>query len=609
MKTNKIFAILLASASVLCLASCEREVIVAPESCGEGTPLTVDLSFSLPEGSPDTKAMGAGEAIRNVYVAVFGESHYLNQFAKALPLKRPLATDGTNINDISLDADGITPKYEADVSGKYHIRVTLAQASGQRYIHVLANVDESKLPDFNAYENTVMTENLFTEGTQEGYWTYISMPNGITQSELTTKFSNLKLVRNYSTIRLSAESSSGLTILGFDVYNVPSKGTFAAYSGSGTYYTEFDPAKTYTATSAEYTGWHPDSWALKTTVPDTFSGEGTDPKYVFEQPADKAHSQTDLTNTSAFIVAKIRKSDASERYYRIDLVDNYGERVSVLRNFDYQVTVGSIGITGYDKASDAAQHPSDFNVTMDPNTQAATEISNDDAFMRVEYVEKVFTQAVSGATFKYQYLPDSSDPLSSTEAFITPLEGSSKVTTTDSNWATGGVALTGDDEGWHQIAFDVAEPPASGQETATFKVIGGTGPGLIQRVITIITMGKNDFTAKDETYNPGTRTLTFTLHIPGGLPSSIFPLQIMFEDSNQTMSPQVGGFTSTAGDGLNGGKDKIQFQRNFRWVSYNSTTGSDIYLTFTAPATAPASGTIYIKDKGNIFNLLEVTYN
>lgn len=610
MKRNKILSLLSAAAAVLCLASCKREMPVGPAGVPEeGAPLTVDLSFSLPEGSPETKAMGA-EEITNVYVAVFSGSHYLNQFAKALPLTQSLDATGIPIwEHVSLDSED-KPVYVADVSGKYHIRVTLTQASGQRYIHVLANVDESKLPDFNAYENTVMTENLFTEGTQEGYWTYISMPNGITQSELTTKFSDLKLVRNYATIQLTAEDPSELTILGFDVYNVPSKGTFAAYTGSGTtYYTGFDLGENYTNTVAGYAGWHPSGsgWELKSSVPDEFDTENketTTAKYVFEQPADKAHSQSDPANTSAFIVAKIRKSDASERYYRIDLVDNNGERVSVLRNFDYQVTVGSIGITGYDKASEAAEHPSDFNVTMDPITQAATEITNGAAIMRVEYVEKVYTHAVTGAKFKYQYLSDASNPSTNTAGAVSAVTGSSIT----QGWTAGAEGSLKD--GWYEITYDVEDPttaiPAGEtQVSSTFKVVAGTGTNKIQRIITIITMGKNTFTVSNKSYESG--TLSFKLHIPGELPNSVFPLQIMFEDSNQAMSPQVGGFTSTAGDGLNGGADKIQFQRNFRWVSYNSTTGSDIDLTFKAP-TAPASGTVYIKDKGNIFNLLEVSY-
>lgn len=614
MKRNRLFAILIA-ATMLCLSSCTREVIGTSEnSVQEGAPITVDLSFSLPEGSPETKAMGAGEAIKNVYVAVFSGSHYLNQFAKALPLTQSLDASGTTIQHVSLDTDGVTPKYvKDDVSGKYHIRVTLAQSgssSNPRYIHVLANVDEANLPDFNAYENEVMTEKLFTKDTQEGYWTYILMPDGITQSELDTKFKNLTLVRNYATIKLVVSDSSELEILGFDVYNVPSKGTFAAYTGSGTkYYTGFDPAKSYTNTVKDYAGWHPDSWALKTTVPDTFSGEGTAPKYVFEQPADKVHSLTDPANTSAFIVAKIRKSDHTEHYYRIDLVDNNGERVSVLRNFDYTVTVGNIGITGYDKASDAAQHPS-FNVTMDPITQAATEISNGSAIMRVEYVEKVYTQAVEGAKFKYQYLSDASNPSSNMAGAVSAVTGSSITP----KWTAG--ASGSQEDGWFEITYDVKKPadviPAGEtQVSSTFKVVAGTGPDKIQRVITIITMGKNDFTVKDGTYtyNPSTRTLTFTLHIPGGLPSSIFPLQIMFEDSNQAMSPQVSGFISTAGKGLKkGDDDKIQFQKNFRWASYNSSAGSDIKIELQAQSTAPVHGTIYVKDRENMFNMLEVTY-
>lgn len=619
MKKNNITALLLA-ASALCLFSCQREMPAGPASGEEGAPITVDFSFSLPEGSLETKDMGAGEAIKNVYVAVFGESHYLNQFAKALPLTQTLNDDGTTIEHVSLDTDGVTPKYvKEDGSGKYHIRVTLAQASGQRYIHVLANVDEDNLPDFNAYENTVMSENLFTKGTQEGYWTYINMDGGISQSELTAKFSKLKLVRNYATIQLTAEDPSELTILGFDVYNVPSKGTFAAYSGSGTtYYTGFDPDdpdKSYTKTVKVYAGWHPSGsgWELKSSVPDDFDTEHketTTAKYVFEQPADKVHSLTDPANTSAFIVAKIKKtSDGTTRYYRIDLVDNDGDRVSILRNFDYQVTVGNIGITGYDKASDAAQHPSNFNVTMDPITQAATEISNGSAIMRVEYVEKVYTHGVTGAKFKYQYLSNASNPSTSAAGKVSAVTGSSIA----AHWTENGSGSDNDGDGWYEITYDVEDPttaiPAGKtQVSSTFKVVAGTGPNKIQRVITIITMGKNTFTVSNKSYDSDTRKLSFTLHIPDRLPSSIFPLQIMFEDSNQAMSPQEGGLTSTAGDGLNGGVDKIQFQRNFRWVSYDSTYGSDINLTFKAPATAPASGTIYIKDKGNIFNPLEVKY-
>lgn len=612
MKTNRILAVIAAVVS-LSLASCERKSLEGPSVAeGEGAPVTVDLSFSLPEGTPRTKAMGGSEAITNVYVAVFSANHYLNQFAMALPLTQSLDDSGTTFSHVSLDSDGQTPLYQADGSGKYHIRVTLAQSgssSSPRYVHVLANVDTSNLPDFDSYENEVMGENLYTEGTQEGYWAYVEMDNGINQTELDTKFKNLTLVRNYATVNLEAKAGSGLTILDFDVFNVPSKGTFAAYTGSGTtYFTGFSSSVRYSETVAQYEGYHPDSWTLKT-VPATLSS-GSGPKYVFEQPADKVHSKLSTDNTSAFIVAKVKKdSDGSEKYYRIDMVDSYDNRVSILRNMDYTVTLTSIGVSGYDTATDAAQHPSDFNVTMDPITQPATEITNGDAIMRVEYVEKVFTAAVSGATFKYQYLSKASDPSTSAKARVFAIEGSSKVSTSDANWSSGGTALTGDDAGWYQLAFDVDDPPVTGQETATFKIIGGSGSNMIQRIVTIVVMGKNSFTEKDKSYNSANRELTFKLHIPAGLPSSIFPLQLLFEDSNQAMSPQVDGLTSTSGNGLNGGTDKIQFQRNFRWASYNATTGTDMQLTFKAPSSAPASGKIYVKDRDGMFNLLEVEYN
>lgn len=616
MKSNSIFLTLVAMVLALVLASCAQEIIQTPAGGEEGAPLTVDLSFSLPEDSPETKAMGAGEAIKNVYVAVFSGSHYLNQFAKALPLTQSLDASGTTIEHVSLDTDGVTPKYVKGDGDKYHIRVTLAQSgssSNPRYIHVLANVDEANLPDFNAYENEVMTEKLFTKDTQEGYWTYIYMPDGITQSELDTKFKNLTLVRNYATIRLAVSDPSELTILGFDVYNVPTKGTFSAYSGTGTaYYTGFDPGtKNYTTTVAEYAGYHPAGWALKT-VPDYFTTETKDPKYVFEQPADNERSQSDPANSSAFIVAKIKKtSDGTTRYYRIDLVDTNDKRVAVLRNFDYTVTVGNIGITGYDKASDAAEHPSDFNVTMDPITQAAEEITNGSAIMRVEYVEKVYTQAVEGAKFKYQYLSNASNPSTSTAGAVSAVTGSSitqKWTAGDSGSLSGSL-----EDRWYEITYDVKDPataiPAGEtQVSSTFKVVAGTGTDKIQRVITIITMGKNTFTVSNKSYDSATRTLSFKLHIPGELPSSIFPLQIMFEDSNQAMSPQVDGFTSTAGNGLNSGTDRIQFQKNFRWASYNSSAGSDITIKLQAQSTAPEHGTIYVKDRENMFNMLEVTY-
>ena len=54
----------------------------------DGDPITIEMSFSLPEdATPATKALtDATPEIRNLYVAVFGMNHYLNDFVKAVPL-------------------------------------------------------------------------------------------------------------------------------------------------------------------------------------------------------------------------------------------------------------------------------------------------------------------------------------------------------------------------------------------------------------------------------------------------------------------------------------------------------------------------------------------
>lgn len=611
---------LILTASVL--AGCQQLERQDLSGGADGDTVTIEMSFSLPEdATPATKALTDDTPeIRNLYVAVFGMNHYLNDFVKAVPL--------TTTGDV---ATGYVP----DGDGKYRVRIILSQNSTKRYVHVVANVDEANIPDFG-YENDFMDQ-LPSDAEGDAFWQYLEFPSGINNATKSA-FNNIFLVRNFAKIsfQISSALETKYTLKGFQVYNRPSRGVYpvmTGVSGSGDHLF----SKTYASSSfhdlmgASYGGYRaPSATLLPDSVPASFDDDDPDSDpltwasyesyedtdndvltanakvvYMYENPVG-----TDATTT--FIIAKLEPvgSTGTYKYFRIDIEDAEKNRLPILRNFFYTITLNDIdaGVTGYSTASEAAVNPFNFNVTTNPVTASVPEIRNGVALMETNYVEKVFVSASGDETFKYRYQADAaSHPGVYMAGTVSVAAGAvlPGITILSVNSNEGG--------GWNGVHFSVTDPATldyggAGSLESVFTIQAGSGKTMIERTVKIISMPKQYLaytTGGDPTYNSGTKKLSFTLHIPAGLHRSMFPLIFVFQDRDQVMSPDgsslMTGYTT-------GSSPKVIFKRYLRYANYNSASGTDITVSFKAPV-APTQGIIDITEENGFFNDLVINYS
>ena len=605
MKMHK-YLIGILPALVLGLVSCNRlEQPYAGQdalSAGEGGRITVEAAFNIPTGEvTGTKALGENPSIKNIYIAVFGSNHYLNEFVQAVPLT------GSG-GDISLETDGKTLKYVADSDGKYYVRFILTEKSSACYVHILANVPDGKTPPDFDYEDIVMGQTLYTSGAVDGYWQYLPLdgvaphPQGISSSSVGS-FDGLKLVRNFSQVTLDADSSCDYTVVDYQLYNTPDRASFAPYLGVDYYFHDDwvqgdGTAQAYATVKEAYPGYLVPNTTLNVPYSSAYDGD-SDAKYVYEHPVDEVNP--------TYIVARLhKKSDTanpdSYKYFRLDILDNTGSKSPLLRNYKYALKILSITTDGYEDPAVAAQHPSDYNFTMDPETQEVSEIRNFDALMETSYVEKVFTAPQTGVKFEYRYRTDYSVPTSAQPGRISSVTGAGEV---HAGWEDGAPGTESED-GWYFVSYDVEDPAISipsGEDevSSTFTLQAGKGVNLIERQVKIITMKKRDLTLTSNTYNPSSGVLTFTFEVPAGLHESMFPLVFKFWSPNN-LSPQ-GGDVLSSYDTDEKGNPRIVFEKYLQYTTYDGN--KQIELTFKAK-TPPPSAKLFITDEGGYFNPLSI---
>lgn len=74
--------------------------------------------------------------------------------------------------------------------------------------------------------------------------------------------------------------------------------------------------------------------------------------YTFESPG-KAYDSNSLTATSLVIKGYIDNDLSKAHYYRVDITDNKGEFMPVLRNHQYNIEITAVNGVGYDNIKDA----------------------------------------------------------------------------------------------------------------------------------------------------------------------------------------------------------------------------------------------------------------
>lgn len=547
MKKNKILILL--SVAALALAGCTKEAIPGTSGPGSGEEstgrVTFEAGFAIPGSGPSTKAMVDDPAdieIKNIYIAVFTYKNYLKEFVKAIPI--------TSSGDMNIDAQG-NYKYEK-VGGLYKVRFTLEETTSERHVHVLANVPESITPPDFDYIDKVLGENLYCADTQDGYWRYVHFAEGTgISSSSNSAFDGLKLVRNYVQVSLEAESGCGFTVDGFELYNIPTRGSFLPYkgktiSGTNTTYNFCDSwqsgsgATAYSTLLASYQGYLiPGSTPLyRPSYGASDFPNSTASKFMYEHPASPENP--------TYIIAKLKNTTTNEsKFFRLDILDEDGNKSALIRNYHYTVTIHSISSAGASSPAEAEETPSDYNFTLSKETEGVDNIYSNGAYMQTDYVEKVFAKAVSDHPFRYRYTTDiAASPVVYSAGSLSAVTGSGEVT---ANWNEGDSGSAASD-GWHSVTYDVADPSTIGADEleSTFTLSAGSGAKMIVRKIKIISMKPKTIDVSVWSYDTAKDTLSLTFTLPEGLRQSMFPLHLKYKidkdgSGKQLLSPQTNG--------------------------------------------------------------------
>lgn len=566
-----------------------------PEFSQQDGTVTFVMGLEFPEATVSTRgAMDTDPVIDNIYVAVFGGEGYINDYVKAVPCN-PSGVEQASYGNVQ---NGVL----------FYYKVTLLATTSARTVHVIANGPDRI--NFNTYDYEVMP-NLTTDAGQGAYWTMFSLPKGTSVKDPSTgydvpsptaqnAFRNLKLIRNFAKVTVTS-TASNFVLEGYKVFNTPDKGRIVTWMPDynsdnerlAGYYTpyvgskddpstsdtdESTPPMTFSAlVQAGYTPSLADGASLDLTPPTADGTYGNTPQFVFER------QKTNAANRPYIILKGKFNGSTTSTFYRLDFTDKDGNYIPIFRNFKYDITVNSVAKAGV--ADPATAQPSNANVSALLTTSTLTDLADGTSRILVQYLDKTFI-ASGPIKFQYLYMRDATKPI--TEANAT--KAKFKILTDDELAAEGKPANTSDpaftvsygdntdwgstwNNGWHEVTLNIAAP-GDAEKRTSFRVLGETAAGdKLYRDITIHVLGTQAFSATyTSTGSEIGKTVTVSLTLPENLPSSLFPLQVVFEDSNKHLNPNGTDMPARVGESIVPGETdrSYQFVKSISYADYNT---------------------------------------
>ena len=629
--------------------SCVREEAIK-ESAPEAATVPVVLSFQEPlvlqartKAEPGME-MGREPAISNIHVAVFGSDLYLKDYVSAYPC----------------DADGnpVSGGFASQNATSAYFLVRLPISSKPRALHIIAN-GPSSLP-FNAYENEIMQNLTVTDG-NAAYWQRVELPDGITIKETDgvpqqkpngdyipsdatmAALSNISLVRNFASITLT-ENADNFEIVSYTLCNMPRSGAVAMYSANhGDWvpgYTDpgvsledrlYNYTDTDDSTVKTYPGF-PVSPELDTTIPttaDAFNAPGVaispgESFYVYER-AVTSENPPFILMAARYVDSGTPSASTPICYYRLDLALESGY-FPIYRNFNYTVNVSGVTVEGFDTPGDAALRNSGSNFSMSLDTRSLPEISNGIIRLFVEHANYDWVYNTDEQKFGFRFTLNGSSS-GTLNDYVT-------VTHKDGNAINSLTVDTSDDSSdFRYVHYRMNMPDGTSTLSSTVQLEGlYTDGGATYRLVRLITI--RVFNAKEihpyftpfAVANEAAQLTILNIPLPWDLQSSMFPMEILIEDSAKVLNPAANEnmpvkttgiddpdavFTSLTGDD----SSSYCFVRTLNWSEYQRlknnaelSGSSDIVLTCEFETTkAFTSTTAYVYNKYFATNTSGVT--
>lgn len=586
-------------AALLGLVSCTVAEPVTPGQV-DGK-VTILMSVTLPEPVVTTKgAMGVDPVIDNIYVATFGTEHYLNDYVQAVPC-----------DEVGNPKDNYAGLHNGD---PVYFKVTLNATQTKRYVHIIANGPSAL--NYHDPEDELM-QTLTTLSPNGAYWTYFVLPNGTYDLDPVTGknradnyFKDLKLIRNFARVVLTS-SADNFVLTGYKVFNTATHGSIAVYSegadsgidGNPGYFPSYH-TKTMKQLISSYTPFMPNQ-EIDSTAPTTSSSDyDTNDKFIFERP----DRQTDRP----FIIMKgIYGDDTEESFYRLEFVDPEGNYLPILRNFQYTITLNAVTKKGVANPT-LAINSSNTNVSALSETESLTDLSDGVSRIYVQWLDQSYMGADAGEqTFKYMYLRDAS---------VTPHVSDRAELSIESG---AGLAIVGDDaasaftyvsdtpgaDGWYTVKFNTTAGNGTSEVSTRFRVTGRTTTEPAQslyRSITVHVLPSQTWGTATRPYPSASTSgdiVTVTINLPTGLPSSLFPLEISFEDrmengaraltANGVDMPSVVGPSIITGNS----NTSYQFVKTVGYLQYNPEQGGSNVVTCQFKRIRSGATRLYLSNK------------
>ena len=403
MKTRYILYPLLMLLAILLPTSCstEEDFMDVPTSDSEKVQLNIDLTLA---GTTNAESRGFGDNVTTfnfLHVALFEKISDGNYYLKG----------------------GIRQATKNDGAWSVEIPTT----GNDCHLHFIANY-EGLTGSFN--EEGQLIGLLEANGeNHDVYWNYVSL-DGIGGNNQTELSLTVPLLRNYVQVKIDNTNSNfgSLSDVKYLLYNVPTKGTVAAYGTSvegkfphfekfnnnGTYQKDDNGQyvlKSYTELTREgYAGNEPyDNGSLigKNTSDYLNNNDNwiskDNPFYMYERSNKEASKKTCM-------LIRGKYNGASDyTYYKLHFVYNDASTQSkvyynLLRNFIYTMKINEVNGEGYSTPEEALSQPACNNISGDAVAANYTNISNGSKQLLVSSTYMMFTNT-NKAYLYFKYIP------------------------------------------------------------------------------------------------------------------------------------------------------------------------------------------------------------
>ena len=625
MKATKYIAAL---ALMMGLAACQPEMFngntVVPEEESVAVVFSVQFPEPIPVATKGTMGEGplASEAF-DIHLCVYGSGQgYVQNWITATHLSTTTQdgyiTGGTFKTFLPVTDEKRTIHIIANPPAE------VVPTTDDYLDNVMERMVTGKNEETGQYEASYWQEIILENGIHANQSGTIDRPSGLPMAspELIAEFNDIHLLRNFA--KLIVEGPSGapgddeaIIVHKWTYINVPTKGYVAPYDAAGTSRFPSGYSNAYMQTVDVSTSEGVEAWWNQLTVTDKYPGvmpngdvldiefpgePGPDVaegvyvnsgvgKYMYERPKPTSqqlqtavlvqieieHGHALYDDLGGEVTDPAILKAANTYWYKIEVLDNKGAYVPILRNFVYTLHIEGLTETGAvdpdtgEHTAEAAFNGPYFgNISASLETASLSDLSNGESAIHVDQLDFVFTSVdkedgviqqmklknSDGTDFKYSFIPDVNDGTAYVETNehceitieAVDVAGYESYPAVNPNFPI----VHGTNGELSFTPYDIDETHMRKSIIRIKGVATAEGSKELYREIMITLMPKPDFVH----VNPaGTKTFTaitsaheygdvrgrnkevdLLICLPEGLGSSMFPIQIRIEAENNTLT-------------------------------------------------------------------------